>query len=75
MMRSRIRPALASPPPALHQDVLTADDGWDAALKGVDYVVHVASPLGGARYGQDALIAAAHCGSCGPRPPTGRSPW
>ncbi|KIF76918.1 epimerase [Streptomyces sp. 150FB] len=27
---------------------LTADDGWDAALKGVDRVLHVASPLGGA---------------------------
>jgi dihydroflavonol-4-reductase len=26
---------------------LTADDGWDAAAKGADYVLHVASPLGG----------------------------
>jgi dihydroflavonol-4-reductase len=26
---------------------LTAGDGWDAAVKGVDYVLHVASPLGG----------------------------
>lgn len=25
---------------------LTADDGWDAAVDGVDYVLHVASPLG-----------------------------
>lgn len=25
---------------------LTADDGWDAAVKGVDYVLHVAQPLG-----------------------------
>lgn len=25
---------------------LTADDGWDAAADGVDYVLHVASPLG-----------------------------
>lgn len=27
---------------------LTADAGWDAALKGVDHVLHVASPLGAA---------------------------
>ncbi|MEU6140707.1 NAD-dependent epimerase/dehydratase family protein [Streptomyces sp. NPDC047081] len=26
---------------------LTADEGWEAALKGVDLVLHVASPLGG----------------------------
>ena len=25
---------------------LTSDDGWDAAAAGVDYVLHVASPLG-----------------------------
>ena len=25
---------------------LTADDGWDAAIEGCDYVLHVASPLG-----------------------------
>jgi nucleoside-diphosphate-sugar epimerase len=25
---------------------LTADDGWDAAVQGCDYVLHVASPLG-----------------------------
>jgi dihydroflavonol-4-reductase len=25
---------------------LTSDDGWDAAVAGVDYVLHVASPLG-----------------------------
>ena len=25
---------------------LTADDGWDAATEGCDYVLHVASPLG-----------------------------
>lgn len=40
---------------------LTADDGWDAAVKGVDYVLHVASPLGGA--GSDALVAAARDGT------------
>jgi dihydroflavonol-4-reductase len=27
---------------------LSADPGWDAAVDGVDYVLHVASPLGGA---------------------------
>lgn len=26
---------------------LTADDGWDQAMQGVDYVWHIASPLGG----------------------------
>jgi hypothetical protein len=26
---------------------LTADDGWDAASRASDYVLHVASPLGG----------------------------
>jgi len=26
---------------------LTQDDGWDAAAAGCDYVLHVASPLGG----------------------------
>ncbi|MGO1076985.1 SDR family oxidoreductase [Inquilinus sp. CA228] len=26
---------------------LTAEDGWDAAMAGCDYVLHVASPLGG----------------------------
>ena len=25
---------------------LTADDGWDEAVAGLDYVLHVASPLG-----------------------------
>ena len=40
---------------------LTADDGWDAALKGADYVLHVASPLGGGT--PDAMIAAARDGT------------
>ena len=40
---------------------LTADDGWDAAVKGVDYVLHVASPLGGST--PDAMIAAARGGT------------
>jgi dihydroflavonol-4-reductase len=40
---------------------LTSDDGWDAAAKGVDYVLHVASPLGGAT--PDAMVAAARDGT------------
>jgi len=39
---------------------LTADDGWDAPAKGVDYVLHVASPLGGS---PDAMITAARDGT------------
>src|SRR5882757_6391176 len=43
---------------------LTADEGWDAAVKGVDYVLHVASPLGGAAAGDpDAMLAAARDGA------------
>src|SRR5215813_10078222 len=30
---------------------LTSDAGWDAAMAGVDYVLHVASPLGGTTKG------------------------
>ncbi|MEU4098769.1 NAD-dependent epimerase/dehydratase family protein [Streptomyces sp. NPDC026673] len=40
---------------------LTADDGWDAALDGVDHVLHVASPLGGAD--PAALVATARDGA------------
>ena len=42
---------------------LTADDGWDAAMKGVDYVLHVASPLGAASDDPQALIAPARDGT------------
>ncbi|WP_405866320.1 NAD-dependent epimerase/dehydratase family protein [Streptomyces sp. NBC_00005] len=43
---------------------LTADEGWDEALKGVDHVLHVASPLGGAASDDpDALIAPARDGA------------
>lgn len=43
---------------------LMADDGWDAALKGVDRVLHVASPLGGAGVkDRDALVAPARDGA------------
>src|SRR6185503_18674658 len=31
---------------SFHAANLTADDGWDAAAGGCDYVLHVASPLG-----------------------------
>jgi nucleoside-diphosphate-sugar epimerase len=31
---------------SVHALTLTADDGWDAAVEGCDYVLHVASPLG-----------------------------
>ncbi len=31
---------------SFHAANLTADDGWDAAVDGCDYVLHVASPLG-----------------------------
>jgi dihydroflavonol-4-reductase len=43
---------------------LTADDGWDDAMAGCDYVLHVASPLGGDRSGDaDALIVPARDGT------------
>jgi dihydroflavonol-4-reductase len=38
---------------------LTSDDGWDAAVAGVDYVLHVASPLSG----QDDLVTPARDGA------------
>ena len=31
---------------SFHAANLTADAGWDAAVEGCDYVLHVASPLG-----------------------------
>ncbi|GHJ37114.1 NAD-dependent epimerase/dehydratase family protein [Streptomyces sp. TS71-3] len=43
---------------------LTSDDGWDAAMEGVDRVLHVASPLGGAGGDDpDTLIAPARDGA------------
>jgi nucleoside-diphosphate-sugar epimerase len=42
---------------------LTADDGWDAAVKGADYVLHVASPLGATGRDPNALIAPARDGT------------
>jgi nucleoside-diphosphate-sugar epimerase len=35
---------------------LTADDGWDVAVKGADRVLHVASPLGLGSAGPDAIV-------------------
>ncbi|GAA1330947.1 hypothetical protein GCM10009610_69820 [Pseudonocardia xinjiangensis] len=46
-----------------HAD-LTRDDGWDAAMAGVDFVLHVASPLGsGDDKDADALIVPARDGA------------
>jgi nucleoside-diphosphate-sugar epimerase len=45
---------------------LTSHDGWDAAVKGADYVLHVASPLGISPRGAatpDAMVAAARDGT------------
>ena len=43
---------------------LTTDDGWDAAVAGCDYVLHVASPLGGqTSRDANALIAPARDGT------------
>jgi nucleoside-diphosphate-sugar epimerase len=43
---------------------LTQDEGWDAAMAGCDYVLHVASPLGGgAARDPNALIAPARDGT------------
>ena len=43
---------------------LTADGGWEAAVKGVDYVLHVASPIGAsASADAAAMIAAAREGT------------
>src|SRR5215813_14561766 len=42
---------------------LTKDEGWDAAVAGCDYVLHVASPLGGVPADRDSLIAPARDGT------------
>jgi dihydroflavonol-4-reductase len=43
---------------------LTDDEGWDAAMKGCDYVLHVASPLGNdAPRDRDALVGPARDGA------------
>jgi len=43
---------------------LTSDDGWDAAMEGCEYVLHVASPLGGGSVQDlDALVRPARDGT------------
>lgn len=45
---------------------LTRDEGWDAAMAGCDYVLHVASPLGAAAQGglgADGLVGPARDGT------------
>jgi nucleoside-diphosphate-sugar epimerase len=43
---------------------LTSDEGWDVAMAGCDYVLHVASPLGGdASRDRNALLAPARDGT------------
>src|SRR5262245_60977562 len=42
---------------------LTADAGWEAAVGGCDYVLHVASPLGDGTGDRDAFIAPARDGT------------
>ncbi|MER7679185.1 NAD-dependent epimerase/dehydratase family protein [Streptomyces sp. NPDC096934] len=42
---------------------LTADEGWDAAVSGADFVLHVASPMGGEGADPAALVAAARDGA------------
>ncbi|QXE36155.1 NAD-dependent epimerase/dehydratase family protein [Streptomyces sp. GMY02] len=43
---------------------LTADEGWEVAVKDVDYILHVASPLGGAvADNSEAMIAPARDGA------------
>jgi dihydroflavonol-4-reductase len=42
---------------------LTSDAGWDAAVAGCDYVLHVASPLGAGNESGDALTGPARDGT------------
>ena len=43
---------------------LTKDDGWDAAMAGCDFVIHVASPIGESALSDvDAMIASARDGT------------
>ncbi len=41
---------------------LNQADGWDEAMKGIDYVLHVASPLGGNNHEDPTLIPTAKNG-------------
>ena len=64
-----VRTAVASAPDASDRLTffaadLTRDEGWDAALAGCDYVLHVASPLGGdVSRDPNALVTPARDGS------------
>lgn len=59
------RQAVADPAGRLEFAVadLTADEGWDTALKDVDHVLHVASPLSTPSKDPNALIAPARDGA------------
>src|ERR1700759_2854282 len=49
---------------SFHALTLTSDDGWDAAVDGCDYVLHVASPLGvSTPKNEDELIVPAREGA------------
>lgn len=49
---------------SFHVADLTSDDGWDKAVAGCDYVLHVASPLGNdSPSGADALLTPARDGT------------
>ena len=48
---------------SLYRADLMSDDGWDAAVDGCDYVLHVASPLGVAVKEPDQLITPAREGA------------
>lgn len=41
---------------------LTKEDGWDETMKGIEYVLHVASPLGGNNHEDPQLIPIAKSG-------------
>ena len=58
---SRVRAAVGL---KLYHADLTRDEGWDAALAGCDYVLHVASPLGGGpNDSREAFLAPARDGT------------
>jgi dihydroflavonol-4-reductase len=58
---SRVRAAVGL---KLYHADLTRDEGWDAALAGCDYVLHIASPLGGGpNDGKEAFLAPARDGT------------
>ena len=58
------RSGASSPALTFFQADLTRDDGWETAITGCDYVLHVASPLGGGpNDNKDSLIAPARDGT------------